>query len=267
MGNFGLTDAEATALLTLLRSFNGDEVPEEFFNRLTPRQAALERGRRLAERYNCVGCHVIEGKGGEIRKLYRDASLAPPSLSGEGAKVQPQWLFDFLKSPTPLRPWLKVRMPSFGLTDEEASDLVRYFTAQDEARDTPYVFVDEEAISPGMVAVGKKIFQEFQCLECHVQTPGKEAGDLAPDLSLSRRRLRPDWLLKWLEDPQKIQAGTKMPTFFEGGQSPLTEVWKGDAKKQIQALRDYLMRFDGGKGEVTGIPPGVITKEEDEKKK
>ncbi len=266
MPNFDLSDAEATALLTLLRGLNGDEIPGEFLDHLTPREATLERGRQLADHYNCVGCHVIEGKGGEIQELYEDASLAPPSLDGEGEKVQPQWLFDFLKSPTPLRPWLKIRMPSFGLTDEAASDLVQYFSAQDETRDAPYVFVDEEAMSPGVVAVGKKIFQQLECLGCHVQTPGQAAADLAPDLSLARRRLRPDWLVKWLEDPQQVQPGTRMPAYFSDGESFLTEIWNGDAERQIRALRDYLMRFDGGEGEVTGIPPGVITEiiEEDE---
>ena len=259
MPNFDLSDAEATALLTLLRGFNGDEIPEKFLDHLTPREATLERGRQLAARYNCVGCHVIEGKGGEIQELYEDASLAPPSLDGEGEKVQPQWLFDFLKSPTPLRPWLKIRMPTFGLTDEAASDLVQYFSAQDETQDAPYVFVDEEAISPGVVAVGKKIFQELECLGCHVQTPGQEAANLAPDLSLARRRLRPDWLVKWLEDPQQVQPGTRMPTYFSEGESFLTDIWNGDAERQIRAIRDYLMRFDGGEGEVIGIPPGVIT--------
>ena len=82
---------------------------------------------------------------------------------------------------------------------------------------------------------------------------------------MAQDRLRPDWILEWLKDPQKIQAGTRMPTFFSDGQSPLENVWKGNAQKQIVALRDYLLNFDGGKGEVKGIPEGVITaSEEDE---
>ncbi|MFQ5693563.1 MAG: c-type cytochrome [Nitrospinota bacterium] len=261
MPNFYLSDKEVKALMTFLRMYDGRETPQEFTRGLSARERALERGRRLVEKYNCVGCHVIEGKGGFIRAFYKDSSLAPPPLNGEGAKVQPQWLYGFLKSPFALRPWLQVRMPTFGLTDQEASDLVRYFNAQEEDRH-PYVFVDDA--DEGNVAVGKYLFQIFECLGCHEQAEGKKAADLAPDLSLARERLRPEWVIRWLRDPQKVQEGTRMPTFFSEGESPLQTVWKGDAKKQIRALRDYLFRFDGGKGEVKGIPPGVITQEEDE---
>ena len=46
-----------------------------------------------------------------------DASLAPPLLTPEGAKVQPDWLYAFLQGPITIRPWLNVRMPTFGLDD------------------------------------------------------------------------------------------------------------------------------------------------------
>ncbi|MBI2880053.1 MAG: c-type cytochrome [Candidatus Tectomicrobia bacterium] len=266
MPNFYLTDEEVKALMTFLQRADGHEMAGEFVRKLSPREAALERGRRLVEKYNCAGCHVIEGKGGDIRPFYKDPSLAPPVLAGEGAKVQPGWLFGFLKRPVPLRPWLAVRMPTFGLTDEEAAALVSYFSAQVEKEmGSPYLFVDDGAIDRGNVAVGKFLFQTFQCLECHQQATGKEAADLAPDLFLARERLRPGWIVSWLKDPQKIQEGTRMPTFFSGDESPLTTVWKGNAEKQIRALRDYLLRFDGGKGEAKGIPEGVITEEEEKK--
>ncbi len=70
---------------------------------------ALEKGRRLVRQYNCVGCHIIEGEGGYIRPTIVEdfkkqgrgedeaISFAPPDLIGEGKKVQPDWLFDFLK--------------------------------------------------------------------------------------------------------------------------------------------------------------------------
>ena len=66
---------------------------------------------------------------------------------------------------------------------------------------------------------------------------------LAPDLSLAKKRLKPDWVEKWIEDPQGLQEGTMMPTFFSEGQSPLPDVLEGDAHKQIQAIRDYLYEY------------------------
>ncbi|MBI3829957.1 MAG: c-type cytochrome [Planctomycetes bacterium] len=38
---------------------------------------------------------------------------APPSLSFEGGKVQPDWFYGFLRNVQPLRPTLNIRMPSF----------------------------------------------------------------------------------------------------------------------------------------------------------
>jgi cytochrome c551/c552 len=54
------------------------------------------------------------------------ASL-PPSLIGEGARTQPQWLYQFLLDPTQVRRMSILRMPKFNLSREEAKQLVDYF--------------------------------------------------------------------------------------------------------------------------------------------
>ena len=99
-------------------------------------EVAIERGRRIIKNHNCQGCHVIEGYGGSFRSLVADPSLAPPIIQGEGAKMQSDWLFAFLKAPKTgqIRPWLEVHMPTFGFTTEELNDLTRYFAALDRAR-------------------------------------------------------------------------------------------------------------------------------------
>ena len=60
----------------------------------------------------------------------------------------------------------------------------------------------------------------------------------APDFNLARQRLNPDWILKWLKDPQKVQPGTKMPSFYPGGPD---NILGGKEDLQIEAMRDYLM--------------------------
>ncbi|MCH7871042.1 MAG: c-type cytochrome, partial [Planctomycetes bacterium] len=67
---------------------------------------------------------IAAGSGGEY-----DQVNGPPWLHGEGAKVQPAWLDDFLHNVETLRPWLRVRMPSFYLTNEQSTILVEYFAA------------------------------------------------------------------------------------------------------------------------------------------
>src|SRR5204863_2941156 len=57
--------------------------------------------------------------------------LAPPSLRGEGNKIQHDWLFNFFKNVEQLRPKLfaGIRMPSFPATDEEWTAIIAYFNA------------------------------------------------------------------------------------------------------------------------------------------
>ena len=61
----------------------------------------------------------------------------PPPLIHEGQKVQSNWLHDFLLNPYPIRPAVVLRMPKFNMSSEEASKLVNYFAAMDEA-EYPY---------------------------------------------------------------------------------------------------------------------------------
>jgi hypothetical protein len=75
------------------------------------------------------------------------------------------------------------------------------------------------------------------------RTPEGPKDGWAPDLTLARQRLNPNWIIKWLKDPQKVQPGTKMPSFYPGGPD---NVLGGKEDVQIEALRDYLMSIGRG---------------------
>jgi mono/diheme cytochrome c family protein len=203
----------------------------------------------VMRKYNCVGCHVIENGGGAILARYQESpTMGPPILNGEGAKVQPDWMYSFLKRPVPLRPWLKVRMPTFGMSDKEATALVDYFMAQ-EKREMPFVFVDEANIPAAHIAAGKTLMSPdyLNCFSCHQQGDKKPEGPeegWAPDLTMAKDRLNPDWIIQWLSDPQAVQPGTKMPSFYNlADESPdgPEDVLDGNDRKQIEALRDYIL--------------------------
>ncbi len=253
MPNFNFTDREIIALRVWLKSLTGDTAPVGYARTLSDQERALQEGRRLVRKYNCVGCHIIEAKGGGIRAYYESPHLAPPPLEvgelHEGEKVQAPWLFRFLKQPVPLRPWLQVRMPTFGLSDEEATGLVRYFAILGRQR-FPYEFVNGRVPQEHLQAGRRLVSKEYlDCFSCHQQGERKPEGPpegWAPDLALAKTRLRPDWIIKWLKDPQKIQPGTKMPTFFADQESGPEDILGGDEERQIRALTDYLMTLGGG---------------------
>ena len=90
---------------------------------------------------------MIENNAPSVQQFYKEDELttkAPPSLRGEGNKIQHDWLFNFLKHVEDLRPLLYsapaskpgIRMPSFPITDDEATALAAYFAAasQKEAK-------------------------------------------------------------------------------------------------------------------------------------
>jgi mono/diheme cytochrome c family protein len=243
MPQFDLSVEDIRALRVFLKSRTEHRMPARLRAQKASRDEKILAGRRMVQRYNCVGCHVIEDRGGAIRQFYTESpNLAPPVLNGEGAKVQEDWLFGFLQQPEPLRPWLKVRMPTFGLSDEESTTLVQYFAA-DSHMTEPFVHIDYASMPKDFVEAGKQLasVDYFSCFSCHQQGDKKPEGPpdgWAPDLSLANKRLNPEWIVKWLEDPQKMMPGTKMPAFYPGGPDDILD---GNEAKQREALRDYLL--------------------------
>jgi len=255
MPNFEFQDADIMNLRVFLASLTEARVPERYRSRGTERQTQVVSGRRMVNFYNCVGCHIVENRGGFIRRFYeQNPNFAPPTLNGEGDKVQPQWLFGFLSAPTPIRPWVKVRMPTFHFSIAEDNSLVDYFTALSDVQ-FPYVFMDTSAVAQDQLAAGQKLTSKdyFNCFSCHQQGEKKPEGPpdgWAPDLSLARHRLNPEWFIKWLHNPQAIQPGAKMPSFYPGGPD---DILGGNEDRQIQALRDFIFWLGDHPG--VSLPP------------
>src|SRR5438132_614073 len=113
-------------------------------------------GRTLVHRRNCVGCHIIEGDGGDFIKLVADPSLGPPMLTPEGARVQSDWLYAFLRGPITIRPWLQVRMPTFGLDDPSLNRVISYFGAVSNSVG-PFRTPEVRTVSNANEAVGKQL--------------------------------------------------------------------------------------------------------------
>jgi cytochrome c2 len=263
MPRFGFTDDQVDAVTLLLQGLTKEKMPLDSMRRLSARDEALEAGRRLVRDYNCQGCHILEGKGGAIRVPIAKGleargmseeeataaapSFSPPILEGEGDKVQPDWLFTFLKGPTPIRPWLDVRMPTFQLSDAEANALVHQFAARDQ-RIFPFQTLPQTPTKGPELQAALKMFgpDYFNCWNCHQQGARKPPGPpegWAPDLTLASRRLNADWIERWLSNPQKLMPGTKMPTFYDPedpkGSAP-PDVLGGDPARQIKVLSDYV---------------------------
>ncbi|MFP6869605.1 MAG: cytochrome c [Nitrospinota bacterium] len=173
-------------------------------------------------------------------------------------KFRPDWLFEFLHKPKVIRPWLNIRMPNFRFNESEAVSLVKHLGEDMRAPSLPPIRNAPIPLNERTtyIAAGKKLmFQEyFNCWSCHLQGARNPEGPpevWAPDLMASARRLKPDWILRWIQDPQKLMKGTKMLTFFEDNESGPDDILGGDEAKQIRAIAAYIASL-AGNGETGG---------------
>jgi cytochrome c2 len=251
MPQFDFSDDEALALLTFLKGQTGerDRVPRALLPGIDGPKLAVLTGERLVFWNGCRNCHEVERRGGVVRDLFNEdnQSYAPPILTGEGAKVQPPWLYSFLKSPVPLRPWLKIRMPTFHFNDDDAGTLVKYF-ASASLKSFPYLTVDVPTPPKEKAREALELFGALQCTKCHVVgklAPKQDPGSAAPDFLLAKKRLRPDWIPLWLKNPNALMEGTRMPSFWDPDPSAEAphKAFGGDKQAQMEALRDLLMHL------------------------
>ncbi len=248
MPNFNLSDEDRESLATAVLGLTKTYVPDEMTAGIHGNGPLLEKGRRVIAKFNCRGCHLIEDQGGKIRAMYEnegtDLSLAPPNLRKEGAKLQIDWFHNFLLNVHPIRPWLHIRMPSFHWSDEDVSDVITYFNARED-QVFPFKTAETNVLKGNDLIQARALFTKLQCQKCHV-LGSKIPPDLnsaAPDLYQVHERLKPDWVVEWLKNPDDLMPGTRMPGFWPQDVSPAPQYFQGNAFKQREALRDYLFMF------------------------
>ena len=247
MPNFDFAEEEVDRLLTAIMSFQREIQPPAAMPARSAQYDYLQGGRTLVHRRNCVGCHIIEDDGGDFLKLVADPSLGPPRLTPEGARVQPDWLYAFLRAPITIRPWLDVRMPTFGLDDPGLNGVIRYFGSISQVVG-PFR-THEIARVANEEAAGKQLFDLLKCQQCHVLgviPKDQPTANLAPDLRMASDRLNPEWIEDWLKKPSDILPGTRMPAFWPDYPKSFYPHLNGAAEAQIRAIRDHLLSLKGG---------------------
>jgi cbb3-type cytochrome oxidase cytochrome c subunit len=200
------------------------------------------------ERFNCLACHSRDGDGGlsaatlEQLRRYENAenaeAVTPPPLTGAGHKLLTSWVRQVFLSGGRARPWMGLRMPQFG--EANVGRLPEALAALEgtEPDDTVHkTTLTAAKIESGRYLAGKNA---FGCISCHDIAGIANRGTRGPDLALMNQRVRHDWYRRWLEQPQRIQPGTRMPAVFMDGKSLLEKVLGGSAEAQADALWGYL---------------------------
>lgn len=210
MPNFALTDAEATAI-------------SEFF----PYEYARSYSRRLAlDARSSIGLtqekFAVDSKIGGVEKVKSiEAGWPPPPDVFERMKAFVDANRDKVKTPDPPK------------VLEHVTERDEAYLAQVTAKHSGYFAKAAEIASQSTAG---------NCYNCHfrgeVKPSGQEAA-WAPDLSRVKDRLRPDWVRRWLLNPQLIYPGTSMP--MPGN---FQNIFNVPRDTQIESLKDLLMNWD-----------------------
>ncbi|MBC7541060.1 MAG: c-type cytochrome [Bacteriovorax sp.] len=244
MPNFYMSEAEAKKITVVLLGQVSDVIPLNGIKRMDSGEALYTEAMKVVGKYNCMGCHQIDGLRGDILRAYSDdINQGPPRLVNEGHRVQTNWMYHFFGNVEPIRPWLLIRMPSFNLSLEEKNKLVAGF--QQGAKQGTFEEPEMEVTwQPGERDGAVKLWNSYNCVSCHSIGFTKDVP-LAPNLHLASKRLRPSWIKLWLKNPQLILPGTVMPSFFgDDGKAPIDpSIFAGDAEKQINALTKYVIEL------------------------
>jgi cbb3-type cytochrome oxidase cytochrome c subunit len=204
--------------------------------------------RATLKRFNCLNCHERDGEGGIggeladrmrlLEKAENSEDIQPPRLTQIGYKAQSKWLKSVLIDGGRARPWMTLRMPQYGT--HNVGLLVEGLSAAEGTTsdvDSKKLDFTPENIEAGRTLTGKN---GLGCISCHDISGIPGGGTRGPDLSLTSERVKYDWYVRWMHNPQRIAPGTRMPQNFIDGKALLTAICGGDADKQIDALWTYL---------------------------
>ncbi|MEP6819564.1 MAG: hypothetical protein ABJA18_08525 [bacterium] len=112
-----------------------------------------------------------------------------------------------------VRPYLKIRMPTFNFSPNELQTLVRFFMAM-SGQQEPYIKEPLQPLTEQEKLVARQMFASgTPCLKCHITgDPTHDANAIAPNFLLAGDRLKPEWMFRWLLDPSQISPKTAMPS-------------------------------------------------------
>jgi cytochrome c551/c552 len=266
MPNLHLDQSQIRALTTFLLGSQETSLPEGYKYKPADYRRDIQEGWWIIAKYNCIGCHqFMPGEPPTVLmglQRYRDVQeQLPPKLLTEGARVDPEWLRRFLTNPAlsaadtnrnGVRSYLAVRMPTFSLSDNELRKLVRFFQALSQ-QPMPYIPEQVPELTAKETDMARGLFSSTAapCLKCHATgDPAHDKTATAPNFLLAKERLKPDWVERWIVDPQAISPGTSMPSglfkrendrwVFSGPTPPSFRAYDRD---QTKLLVEYIFQL------------------------
>ncbi len=246
--------AAVTAAIGWLRSPAAESAPA--------RERTIDR---MLTGLNCYACHNRDGRGGTIpavaatdedgepilKDAARDAMFTsgvqemgdegrlPPTLTGVGDKLTSGFLREVLVEGGKDRgAYMHTLMPKWHAAVAEP---LAKLLAEDAK--TPVAVPglaghsESEIEEQGRGLVGSK---SLGCIKCHSFGGDKGQSLGVIDLVRMPKRLRHEWFLAYVANPQQFRPGTRMPAAWPEGKTFYPDVLDGTAAGQIEGVWRYL---------------------------
>ena len=255
--HYPLDDTQRAAVAAAIRWLTSPEAAA-----LPDRERAIDR---MLTSLNCYACHNRDGRGGTIpavattdddgepvlKDAARDALFTsavqelgdegrlPPTLTGVGDKLTGGFLREVLVEGgkdrgaymhTLMPKWhAKVAEPLAKLLAEDVKTPVSVPALAGHS--------ESEIEEQGRGLVGSK---SLGCIKCHSFGGDKGQSLGVIDLVRMPKRLRHEWFLAYVANPQQFRPGTRMPAAWPEGKTFYPDVLDGTAAGQIEGVWRYL---------------------------
>jgi mono/diheme cytochrome c family protein len=180
---------------------------------------------------SCSGCHVwvAETRYDAAARADRkqrfplwdryvddvDSFLAVPDLTASGSRLDPDWIARYLRAPYKVRPGIQEEMIRTNLSEDDARAIATWLVSLRPPLSG--IAAKAAAIPPSSrakdIADGESLFAAKGCATCHAFGARKASPGLpaAPDLAVTRDRMRPADVAAFIADPTAFGGKTTMP--------------------------------------------------------
>ncbi len=169
---------------------------------------AVDDGKMVWHKYDCIGCHTILGNGTYFAPdLTKVASLKPKS-----------YLKQFIMDPKGVKG--DAVMPTLGMSSAEADNLLAFldWISKVDTNDWPPkpILATAAGVGGKELTAGQLVYQSQGCSNCHaINGIGGTSG---PDLTKVGSRHDRDWFIGHFKDPQKYVKNSAMPPIIASNQ-------------------------------------------------
>jgi cytochrome c2 len=215
-----------------------------------------ERGSELFHTVGCIACHEPSPDfqpptGRPESSEFTYASVAFPQLQ---AKYSLESLARFLEDPAAVRP--DGRMPSFGLSPTEATDIAAHLLDFQDSDPRNATKLERFTPDPAKAAQGAEVYTQLRCAACHEEKPNIAPIPIANPgggcLAAERGGALPFYALS---DPQRTAlqtpAGTPSPVHSLNCLACHTDQGTGGP----DAARNHYFTGDEALGDTGRLPP------------